>query len=346
MAWRGEEKQYIGELTFMTLRIAILDDYQKVALTLADWASLPLGTVIQPFFEPVHDEADIVRNLLDFDVVVVMRERTPFPASVIELLPRLKLLASTGLRNAAIDLDACRQHGITVCGARGARNGLAATAETAWALILALHKRLILSHTALCEGLWQPQLTEAVEGKVLGIVGLGHVGRRVARIGQAFGMELIAWSPHLTDERAQQAGVRRVNKSVLFATADVISLHLVLSPSTTGVVAHSDLLCMKPGAFLVNTARANLVEEQSLVEALQLRRIGGAGLDVFWQEPLPSEHLLCSLDNVVLTPHLGYVTRENLTAFYGRVLDNIKAWLDNQEPTPLICVTPSKRIES
>lgn len=319
----------------MSLRIAILDDYQHLALTLADWQSLPAGTVIEPFSEPARDEADLVRRLQEFDVVVAMRERTPFPASVLERLPRLKLLASTGLRNAVIDRDACQRCGIIVCGASGARNGLAATAETAWALILALSKRLVASHTALCEGLWQPQLAEAVSGKVLGIVGLGHVGKRVARIGQVFGMEVIAWSPNLTDERAQQAGARRVGKTELFASADVVSLHLVLSPSTTDIVARSELYGMKPGAFLINTARANLIDEQALIEALRMRRIGGAGLDVFWQEPLSKDHPLCGLDNVVLSPHLGYVTPENLSAFYAGVLDNIKAWLGGQEPTPL-----------
>ncbi|MDO8772534.1 MAG: D-2-hydroxyacid dehydrogenase family protein [Burkholderiaceae bacterium] len=320
----------------VALRIAILDDYQQVALGLANWQLLPAGTVVQSFPEPARDETDLVARLQDFDVVVAMRERTPFPASVIERLPRLKLLASTGLRNAAIDIEACRLRGVAVSGARGARNGLAATAETAWALILALHKRLPMSHTALCAGRWQPQLAQAVEGKVLGLAGLGNIGKRMARIGQAFGMEVIAWSPHLTDERTQQAGARRVDKAELFAAGDVISLHLVLSPSTTAVVSRVELSGMKPGAFLVNTARAGLVDEAALMDALRLRRIGGAGLDVFWQEPLPQDHPLCGLDNVVLTPHLGYVTPENLGAFYGGVLDNILAWLEGREWLPLL----------
>ncbi len=336
MAGGGEEGQYNDGMIRMALRIAILDDYQHVALNLADWGSLPAGTVIQPFSEPARDEADLVRRLQDFDVVVAMRERTRFSASVIERLPRLRLLASTGLRNAAIDIEACRRRGVAVSGARGASNGLAATAETAWALILALHKGLPGSHAALCAGRWQPQLAQAVEGKVLGLVGLGKVGKRMARIGQAFGMEVIAWSPNLTNERAQQGGARRVDKSELFATADVISLHLVLAPSTTAVVSRAELAGMQPGAFLVNTARAGLVDEAALIDALRLRSIGGAGLDVFWQEPLPHDHPLCALDNVVLTPHLGYVTPENLGAFYSGVLDNIKAWLDGRELLPLL----------
>ncbi len=315
----------------MPLRIALLDDYQQQALNLADWKSLPKGTVVQAFSEAMQDKEEVIRRLHDFDVVVAMRERTAFPASVIERLPNLKLLASTGLRNAAIDTEACRRQGITVCGARGARTGLAATAETAWALILALHKRLVLSHIALCEGRWQPQMALAMEGRVLGIAGLGNIGQRMARMGQAFGMDVIAWSPNLTAQRAGQAGVRLVGKEELFALSDVVSLHLVLSPATAGVVARPELSVMRPNAFLVNTARAGLVDEAALIEALQQRRMGGAGLDVFWQEPLPRSHALCSLDNVVMTPHLGYVTEDNFAAFYGNVLDNIKAWMDGRE---------------
>jgi phosphoglycerate dehydrogenase-like enzyme len=319
----------------MALRIALLDDYQQLALGMADWASLPESTVVHAFNKAIAGEDELVSALQDFDVVVAMRERTAFPASLIARLPRLRLLASTGLRNAAIDMDACLRHGVAVCGARGARHGLAATAETAWALILALHKRLPGSDQAVRHGNWQPQLALAMEGAVLGIAGLGNIGKRMARIGQAFGMEVIAWSPNLTAERAQQAGVRLVSKDELFALSEVVSLHLVLSPSTASLVSRPELLAMKPGAFLVNTARAGLVDEAALIEALQQRRIGGAGLDVFWQEPLPETHALCSLDNVVLTPHLGYVTPENLAAFYGGVLDNIKAWIEGRLVTPL-----------
>lgn len=319
----------------MTLRIALLDDYQQLAMGMADWASLPEGTVVHAFSKAFASEDELVTALQDFDVVVAMRERTAFPASVITRLPKLKLLASTGLRNAAIDVPACLKQGVVVCGAKGARHGLAATAETAWALILALHKRLPGSDQALRGGIWQPQLALALEGRVLGLAGLGNIGKRMARIGQAFGMDVIAWSPNLTAERAQQAGVRMVSKAELFAQSDVVSLHLVLSPPTANVVAHAELSAMKADAFLVNNSRAGLVDEAALMAALQERRIGGAGLDVFWQEPLPKTHDLCALDNVVLTPHLGYVTPENLTAFYGGVLDNIRAWIDGQPVTPL-----------
>ncbi len=320
----------------MSVRIALLDDYQQLATGMADWASLPEGVQVHSFSEPMGDEDQLVQALQDFDVVVAMRERTAFPKSVITRLPKLKLLASTGLRNAAIDVPACLKQGVVVCGAKGARHGLAATAETAWALILALHKRLVASHNALTGGQWQPQLALALEGRVLGIAGLGNIGQRMARIAQAFGMEVIAWSPNLTPERAAQAGVRMVSKVQLFEQADVVSLHLVLSATTAGLVSQTELSAMRPGAFLVNTARAGLVDEAALLAALQQGRIGGAGLDVFWQEPLPQTHALCNLHNVVLTPHLGYVTPENLAAFYGGVLDNIKAWLEGRPVTPLV----------
>lgn len=317
------------------MKIAILDDYQRVALGLADWQSLPGEVELQAFDTPARDEDELVQRLEPFDVVVAMRERTAFPASVIERLPRLKLLASTGLRNAAIDIAACRQRGVVVCGSRGGRTGLTATAEVAWTLILALHKRLVASQAALCEGRWQPELAQGLDGKVLGIAGLGNIGKRMARIGQAFGMEVIAWSPHLTPERAREAGVRPVDKARLFADSDVVSVHLVLSDSTLGVISQVELDGMRRTAFLVNTARAGLVDEAALLAALQERRIAGAGLDVFWTEPLPASHPLCALDNVVLTPHLGYVTPETLAAFYAGVVDNIRAWLEGREPMPL-----------
>lgn len=311
-------------------RIAILDDYQGLALGMADWASLP-GAEAVSFTQALTGQA-LADALADFDVVVAMRERTAFSAALITQLPRLRLIASTGLRNAAIDTLACARAGITVTGARGASNGLAVTAETAWALLLALHKRLLPSHLATTQGRWQPQLALPLEGRVLGLVGLGNVGRHMTRVAQAFGMQVIAWSPHLTDERAAQAGVRRVEKHELFATADVVSLHLVLSPETAGVVAAAELASMQPHAFLVNTARAGLVDEAALIDALARGRIGGAGLDVFWQEPLPATHALCSLPNVVLTPHLGYATEQNLSAFYRGVVHNIRIWMEGGAP--------------
>lgn len=312
------------------LSIAVLDDHQGLAPGLADWGRLPGQPEVRFFTHSARDEDELVRWLLDFDVVVAMRERTAFPASVIERLPRLRLLATTGLRNAAIDLAACRQRGITVTGARGGRSGRTSTAETAWALLLALTKQVLSSHQALCQGHWQPRLAGALSGRVLGLAGLGNIGRHMARIGQAFGMEVIAWSPHLTPERAALDGVRAVDCDTLFKEADVLSLHLVLGSSTAGLVSAQRLATMKPDALLINTARAGLVDEAALLDALTQRRIAGAGLDVFWQEPVPRDHPLCQLDNVVLTPHLGYVTHDNLAAFYTGVVDNIRAWAAGQ----------------
>ena len=299
-------------------RIAVLDDYQQVALGMADWQSLP-GAEVVSFRDALRGQA-LVQSLADFDIVVAMRERTAFTAALIAQLPKLRLIATTGLRNAAIDLAACQRAGITVTGARGAKNGRAVTAETAWALILALHKRLVASHLAIGQGRWQPELGLPLAGRVMGIVGLGHIGRHMARVATAFGMEVIAWSPHLSDEIAAQAGARRVEKHTLFATSDVVSLHLVLSAATAGVVAAPEIDAMQAHAFLVNTARAGLVDEAALMAALQARRLGGAGLDVFWEEPLSPTHRLCTLPNVVLSPHMGYVTEENLGAYYRDVV--------------------------
>ena len=326
MGCGGEESQDHPRLSMSRLAVAVLDDHQGLAAGLADWGGLPGPPDVRFFTHSARDEDELVLWLQDFEVVVAMRERTPFPASVIERLPRLRLLATTGLRNAAIDLAACRQHGVTVTGARGGRSGRTSTAEMAWALLLALTKQVLPSHLALCQGRWQPWLAGSLSGRVLGLAGLGNIGRHMARMGQAFGMEVIAWSPHLTPERAAQDGVRAVSCDALFQQADVLSLHLVLGSTTAGLVSAQRLALMKSDALLINTARAGLVDEAALLEALTRRRIAGAGLDVFWQEPLPSDHPLCQLDNVVLTPHLGYVTHDNLAAFYAGVVDNIRAW--------------------
>jgi len=312
------------------LAVAILDDYQGVALSLADWQRLPPGTRVEVFRDPESDADALVQRLQPFDVVVAMRERTAFPADVVARLPRLKLLATTGLRNAAIDLAACRRQGVVVTGARGARTGLAGTAETAWALVLALSKRLLRADAALRTGEWQPQLAGTLAGRTLGLAGLGNVGQKMARIGRAFDMDVIAWSPNLTPERAQAGGARAVSSDALFEGSDVLSLHLVLGPTTAGLVDEARLRKMKSTALLVNTARAGLIDEAALVSALQQRRLAGAGLDVFWQEPVPSTHPLCGLDNVVLSPHLGYATPDNLAAFYRGVVDAIDAWLNGR----------------
>ena len=319
----------------MRKRIAVLDDYQGLALKLADWGVLGADADVQVFTDTPASPAALIERLQPFEVIVAMRERTRFGRALIEALPRLELIASTGLRNAAIDQAACAERGIVLCGSGGSRSGLAGTAETAWTHVLALRKHLLASHAALQAGHWQPQLAQALIGNTLGLVGLGNIGQQMARIGQAFGMDVIAWSPNLTPDRAQAVGVRCVSKQALLEGADVLSLHLALAPSTVNVLGAADLALMKPSAILVNTARAELVNEQALLQALQSGRIAGAGLDVFWQEPLPVTHPLLALDNVVLTPHLGYATEDNMAAYYRKVIANIQAWMAGRTPTPL-----------
>ncbi|WP_211231728.1 D-2-hydroxyacid dehydrogenase family protein [Ottowia thiooxydans] len=312
------------------LNVAVLDDYQQLAVDLPVWNALPERVRVQAFATPAADEDELVRRLEPFQVVVAMRERTAFPARVIERLPQLRLLASTGLRNASIDLEACKRQGVLVSGSRGARNGRTSTSETALALILALAKQIVPSHQALLEGRWQPRLASSVAGRVLGLAGLGNIGAQMAQLGRALGMEVIAWSPNLTADRAAEHGARAVSCDELFQQSDVLSLHLVLSERTAGLVSAARLAQMKREAVLINTSRAGLVQEEALLDALRERRIAGAGLDVFWQEPLPASHPLLKMENVVLTPHLGYATLENFTAFYAGVVENILAWIEGR----------------
>ncbi|CAO3439439.1 D-2-hydroxyacid dehydrogenase family protein [Azospirillum endophyticum] len=305
------------------MRVAILDDYQGVARDLADWSQLPPGSDLTVFEQPLGNTDEVAAALEPFDVLVIMRERTPFPAALIDRLPNLRLLVTTGARNNAIDLKACAARGIPVSGTRMVG---APTAELTWGLILALAKRIPTEERALREGRWQTGLTGDLGGKRLGLVGLGKLGSKVAKVGQAFGMEVVAWSPNLTDERAAEAGVTRVGKHDLFASSDVVSVHLVLSERTRGVVGAAEIGAMKPTALFVNTSRAGLVDEAALVHALRHGHIGGAGIDVFPIEPLPADSLWLNLPNTVLTPHLGYVTRENYAVFYRDALEDILAW--------------------
>ena len=304
------------------MKIAILDDYQNVARDLAEWHRLPNGSALTVFEPPIPAE-EVAGTLAPYSVLVIMRERTPFPASLIDALPNLRLLVTTGGRNNAIDLEACKARGITVCG-----TGMVGTpaAELTWGLILALVKRIPQEERGLRAGRWQAGLTQGLAGKRLGLVGLGKLGTQVARVGQAFGMEVAAWSPNLTDERAAAAGVARLDKRDLFATSDIVSVHLVLGERTRGVVGAEDIDAMKPSAFFVNTLRAGLVDGDALLAALHEHRIAGAGLDVFPVEPLPADSPWLEAPNTVLTPHLGYVTRENYDVFYRDALDDILAW--------------------
>jgi phosphoglycerate dehydrogenase-like enzyme len=306
------------------MKLAVLDDYQGVAQGMADWSRLPAGAEVRFFREPIADADALAAALQPFDAIVAMRERTPFPASLLERLPNLRLLVTTGMRNSAIDLAACRRRGVVVSGTRAAPG--VPTAELTWGLILALVKRIPAEDRALREGLWQTTLAQSVAGRTLGVVGVGKVGTAVARVGLALGMEVVAWSPHLTDERAAAAGARKVEKRALFESADVVTVHLVLAAATRGIVGEAEIAAMKPTAFLVNTARSALVDEAALAAALRARRIAGAGLDVFSVEPLPRQHPILSAPNTVLTPHLGYATRENFAVFYGDALEDVLAW--------------------
>ena len=318
------------------MKIAILDDYQQVAKQLADWGSLPADSEVDSFAENIADTNELVRRLQPYDVIVAMRERTRFPAQVIDALPKLRLLVSTGARNPSIDAEACARRKIALCSALGTASAQSSTAEVAWSLILALVKRIAQADKAMRAGGWQETLiTESLAGKTLGVLGLGRLGKHVARYGQAFGMNVIAWSPHLTDERAAEVSVRRVSKEDLFAQSDIVSLHLVSNAATKGIVGPGEIAAMKPTAYLVNTSRGPLIDEQALIRALQERRIAGAGLDVFWTEPLPKDHVVRRLDNVVLTPHLGYVVDDNLKMFYQNAVKNIKSWIAGEPLAPM-----------
>jgi phosphoglycerate dehydrogenase-like enzyme len=302
------------------LRIAVLDDFQSVAADFADWSSLPEEADAVSFADHLDDEDAVAERLAGFDVVVAMRERTPFPRSLLERLPRLRLLVTTGARNAAIDLAAAADRGVTVCGTGAHPTG---TVELTWALILAVARHVPEEDAGVRAGGWQRTVGTDLAGATLGVVGLGRLGTRVAQIGQAFGMHVVAWSQNLTDERAAEAGVRRVDRDELFATADVVTVHLVLSDRTRGLVGRDELAAMRPGAILVNTSRGPIVDDAALHEG----RLGGAGLDVYDREPLPADSPLRSAPRTVLTPHLGYVTRDTYTVFYREAVEDVAAFL-------------------
>jgi phosphoglycerate dehydrogenase-like enzyme len=309
------------------IRIAILDDYQNVSLEMADWSPLAGRALITVFNDHWSNLDEVVERLLPFDVVCVMRERTPLPRSVIERLSRLKLIASTGPRNAAIDVEAAAERGIVV-----AHTGFDArsTVEMTWALILASARQVALENAHLRAGGWQLTMGDSLRGKTLGLLGLGNIGSEVARIGLAFGMEVIAWSQNLTVDKAKTCGARLVSKEELLRNADILTIHLVLSKRTKGLVGAAELQVMKPSAQLINTSRGPIVDEPALIEVLRERRIAGAALDVFDVEPLPTDHPFRSLDNVLATPHIGYVARELYRTFYGDTVKNITRWLDQQ----------------
>jgi phosphoglycerate dehydrogenase-like enzyme len=308
------------------LNVAVLDDYQNVAPSLADWASLRPQANTVFFHDHVSDADALAARLAPFDAVVLMRERTRFDANLLACLPRLKLIVSVGMWNAAIDLDAAKSHGIVVSGTTG--GDAAATPALTWSLILAATRNLYGEAASLRAGGWQTRVGIDVNGKTLGVLGLGRIGEAVARIGVAFGMRVIAWSQNLTSERASEVGVQRVEKDELFREADVLTIHLKLGDRTKGLVGARELGLMKPGAYLVNTSRGPIVTEDALIEALQERRIGGAALDVFDEEPLPAGHPFRFLPNVLATPHIGYVTENTYRVAYPQIVEAIRAWID------------------
>jgi len=294
---------------------------------MADWSVLPEGTQVTVFRDLLSSADAVANRLRDFEIVAAMRERTPFGRELLERLPNLKLLVTTGMRNASIDLDAATKLGIVVCGTQG---GPGTTAELAWGLILALLRHIPQEDRAIRHGHWQTTIGTALEGKVLGLLGLGRLGSRMATVGNAFGMSVISWSQNLTSERATQFGAALVTKDELFANSDILSIHLVLSNRTRGLVGAHELSLMKPTAYLINTSRGPIVDETALVQSLQNRAIAGAGIDVFDKEPLPPEHPFRRLENIIMTPHLGYVTKETYQIFYTGTIEAITAYLHGQ----------------
>ena len=305
------------------MRIAVLDDYQGVAREMGDWASLGPDCEVVFFRDHLAELDPLVQRLKNYDVVVAMRERTPFPRALLERLPRLRLLVTTGLRNASIDLTAARERGVVVCGTPGASG---TTGELTWGLILALFRQIPREDRSLREGKWQTTVGLGLAGKTLGIIGLGTIGSQVAKVGAAFNMEVIAWSQNLDAERASRAGAKRVERDELLARSDVVTIHLVLSERTRGLVRGEDLALMKPGAILVNTSRGPIVVEKDLLHALQAQKLHAA-LDVYEREPLAADHPLRKLDNVTLSPHLGYVHEDNYRIFYRDTVDNVAAFM-------------------
>ncbi|WP_376096672.1 D-2-hydroxyacid dehydrogenase family protein [Roseomonas sp. CCTCC AB2023176] len=306
-------------------RIAILDDYQGVALSLADWASL--GVPVDVFRDTVTDPDALAARLLPYGAVVIMRERTPFPRALIERLPNLRLLVTTGHRNASVDAAALKERGVTFCGTESLGSP---TAELAWGLILSLLRRIPDQDRALREGHWQTAVGEGVEGRALGVIGLGRLGSRVARVARAFDMRVLAWSQNLTEEAAAAVGATRVGKDVLLRDADVVTIHLVLSERSRHTVGAAELALMKRTAVLVNTSRAPIVDTAALAAALREGRIAGAALDVYDLEPLPAGAPILSAPNTVLTPHLGYVTRQNYARMYGGAVEAIRGWMEGK----------------
>jgi phosphoglycerate dehydrogenase-like enzyme len=315
------------------LRCAILDDYFNIALNVADWGKIADRVDVTVFNHHFPNEAAAASALKDFEIVCAMRERTALPRTLLSELPKLKLLLTSGMRNAAIDMEAAKERGVVVCGTQWSQDP---TAPLTMGLILELTRGIGRENARMHAGeVWQTFPGIEIEGRTLGVVGLGKLGSKIAGLAQAFGMKVIAWSPNLTPERAKEVGVGYASKEELFSTADIVTIHVVLSQRSRGLVGRDDLARMKPTAYLVNTSRGPIVDEQALLETLQQKRIAGAGVDVFSVEPLPLDHPFRKLDNMVITPHLGYVSTDALRAHYGQMVDTIDAWFKGEPPRRL-----------
>ncbi|GHI06383.1 hydroxyacid dehydrogenase [Streptomyces cellostaticus] len=311
----------------MQFRCAVLDDFQNVAATSADWSVLGDRVEVVSFTEHFATEDDLAAALAGFDCVVTLRERVPFPASLLNRLPRLKLLIASGMRNSVIDYAAARANAVTVCGTQSSSTP---PVELTWALLLGLARGIVQENNALRDGgPWQSTVGADLHGRTLGLLGLGRIGSLVARVGLAFGMEVTAWSQNLTKERADEIGVRLApSKEELLASSDVVSVHLALSDRTRGLVGAAELALLKPTAYLVNTSRAAIIDQDALLAALHEGRIAGAGVDVHDVEPLPADHPMRTAPRLLATPHLGYVSRANYERYYGQAVEDIQAYLD------------------
>ena len=315
------------------LRCAILDDYYNLALTIADWSKITDRVDITVFNQPFASQEAAATALKDFEIICAMRERTAFPRGLFAALPKLKLLITSGMRNLAIDMEAAKDHKVVLCGTQWARDP---TAPLTMGLILELTRKIGRENSRMHAGeSWQKFVGIEIEGRTLGVVGLGKLGGKVSKLAQAFGMNVIAWSPNLTAERCKEVGVSYATREELFSTADIVTIHVVLSQRSRGLVGREDLARMKPTAYLVNTARGPIVDEQALLETLQQKKIAGAGIDVFSVEPLPLDHPFRKLDNMVLTPHLGYATEESFRNHYTQMVEGIDAWFKGESPRRL-----------
>jgi phosphoglycerate dehydrogenase-like enzyme len=312
----------------MRYRCAVLDDYQNVALSMADWSAVTGDVDVTVFNTPLGDSEAVAKALQGFDIVCIMRERTPFPRALIEQLPDLKLLVTTGLRNASIDVAAAKERGIVLCGTDGAKHP---TAELTVGLLIDLARHISHENARMKAGEpWQSTVGGDLFGHTLGIVGLGNLGTRVAKVAQAFGMNVLAWSQNLTPEKCEAAGVTYAIKEDLFQQSDFITVHLQLSPRSRGLIGAAELALMKPTASIINTSRGPIIDEAALIAALKDGKIAGAALDVFDTEPLPRDHAFRSLPHVILTPHLGYVTQDGYRIFYGGTVEAVRGWLDGK----------------